>query len=121
MRVRKRAWATQVLQENTLVINDAPEKKGKWREYFGNDNPIYVEIGCGKGGFLHDTGGIAVHRITQAGAEGCTIILRHRGTSLFDYQMTTLLEGARYMPSVFLTLKAAYHSGKFLGGILARR
>ena len=52
MRVRKRAWATQVLQENTLVINDAPEKKGKWREYFGNDNPIYVEIGCGKGGFL---------------------------------------------------------------------
>ena len=33
MRVRKRAWATQVLQENTLVINDAPEKKGKWREY----------------------------------------------------------------------------------------
>ena len=37
------------------------------------------------------------------------------------YQITTLLEGARYMPSVFLTPKAAYHSGKFLGGILARR
>ena len=52
MRVRKRPWASQVLQENSLVINDAPEKKGKWREYFGNDNPIYVEIGCGKGGFL---------------------------------------------------------------------
>ena len=37
------------------------------------------------------------------------------------YQMTTLLEGARYIPSDFLTLKVAYHSGKFLGGILARR
>ena len=37
------------------------------------------------------------------------------------YQMTTLLEGARYMPSVFFTLKAAYHSGKFRGGMLARR
>ena len=51
MRVRKRAWASQELQDNNLVINDAPEKKGKWREYFGNDNPIYVEIGCGKGQF----------------------------------------------------------------------
>ena len=37
------------------------------------------------------------------------------------YQITTLLEGARYIPSVFFTLKAVYHSGKFLGGILARR
>ena len=37
------------------------------------------------------------------------------------YQMTTRLEGARYMPSVFFTPKAAYHSGKFRGGILARR
>jgi len=37
------------------------------------------------------------------------------------YQITIRLEGARYMPSVFLTWKAAYHSGKFLGGILVRR
>ena len=51
MRVRKKPWAAQELLDNTLVINDAPEKKGKWKEYFGNDHPIYVEIGCGKGGF----------------------------------------------------------------------
>lgn len=25
--------------------------KGKWKELFGNDNPIYLEIGCGKGPF----------------------------------------------------------------------
>lgn len=52
MRVRKKPWAAQELRENSLVINDAAEKKGKWKEYFGNDHPIYVEIGCGKGGFL---------------------------------------------------------------------
>lgn len=51
MRVRKKPGAQELL-DNTLVINDAPEKKGKWKEYFGNDHPIYVEIGCGKGGFL---------------------------------------------------------------------
>ena len=29
-----------------------PEKyKGKWAERFGNDNPIHIEIGCGKGTF----------------------------------------------------------------------
>ena len=44
MRVRKKPWAAQELLDNTLVINDAPEKKGKWKEYFGNDHPIY-EIG----------------------------------------------------------------------------
>lgn len=25
------------------------EKKGKWAEYFENDNPIVLELGCGKG------------------------------------------------------------------------
>ena len=37
------------------------------------------------------------------------------------YQITTRLEGARYIPSVFFTPKVVYHSVKFLGGILARR
>lgn len=26
--------------------------KGKWSEVFGNENPIYLEIGCGKGQFI---------------------------------------------------------------------
>ena len=26
-------------------------KKNKWNEYFGNENPIYLEIGCGSGNF----------------------------------------------------------------------
>ena len=25
------------------------EMKGRWREFFGNDNPIVLELGCGKG------------------------------------------------------------------------
>ncbi len=25
--------------------------RGSWRQYFGNDEPIYIEIGCGKGQF----------------------------------------------------------------------
>ena len=26
---------------------------GKWHEVFNNDNPIYLEIGMGKGKFIH--------------------------------------------------------------------
>lgn len=26
--------------------------KGKWKEFFGNDNPIILELGCGKGEYI---------------------------------------------------------------------
>ncbi|HLN52863.1 MAG TPA: tRNA (guanosine(46)-N7)-methyltransferase TrmB [Lentimicrobium sp.] len=28
------------------------EMKGKWRQFFGNDNPIILELGCGKGEYI---------------------------------------------------------------------
>lgn len=52
MRIRKKPWAADELANNRRVIKDAQEKKGQWRQLFGNDNPIHVEIGCGKGGFM---------------------------------------------------------------------
>lgn len=35
-----------------LVIDDPAAFKGGWAKRFGNDNPIHIEIGCGKGGFV---------------------------------------------------------------------
>lgn len=35
-----------------LVATLPLENKGKWKEIFGNDNPVHLEIGCGKGGFI---------------------------------------------------------------------
>ena len=35
-----------------LVATEPFENKGKWKEVFGNDNPVHLEIGCGKGGFI---------------------------------------------------------------------
>jgi len=52
MRVRKKPWAARELEENEYVIKDAAEMKGRWKDYFGNENPIHIEIGFGKGGFL---------------------------------------------------------------------
>lgn len=52
MRIRKKPLAEQELSQNSHVMQQAEQWKGRWAEYFGNDNPIYVEIGCGKGGFI---------------------------------------------------------------------
>lgn len=37
---------------SSFLIKDPREWKGRWNEIFGNDNPIYLEIGCGKGQFI---------------------------------------------------------------------
>ena len=55
MRMRKKPWATKVLETHTRIVRDGAAKKGHWAEYFGNENPIQIEIGCGKGGFIIET------------------------------------------------------------------
>ena len=35
------------------MVQEPQEKKGRWKEVFGNDHPVRIEIGMGKGKFLH--------------------------------------------------------------------
>ena len=52
MRTRKKPWTNRELNENPYIVNEPNKLCGKWKEYFGNNNPIHLEIGCGKGKFL---------------------------------------------------------------------
>ena len=53
MRLRKIKNAKEKLEEyRSLVIFDPPFYFGKWQDVFGNSNPIYLEIGMGKGKFI---------------------------------------------------------------------
>ncbi|MCL2573906.1 MAG: tRNA (guanosine(46)-N7)-methyltransferase TrmB [Defluviitaleaceae bacterium] len=52
MRIRKKVWAERERAENPMYIANPRECKGRWREIFGNDNPVHLEIGCGKGKFI---------------------------------------------------------------------
>ena len=53
MRVRNRKGASELLEANPqYVVLDPESAKGQWRELFGNDNPIHIEVGSGKGGFI---------------------------------------------------------------------
>lgn len=55
MRLRKKPWADYELENNKNLIKNPEEYKGKWKSYFGNDNPIHIEIGTGKGQFITTT------------------------------------------------------------------
>lgn len=52
MRLRNIPGAREVIAGHHAVVKDEKERKGKWKELFGNDHPIRVEIGMGKGQFL---------------------------------------------------------------------
>ena len=39
----------RIEQNSTYLVRDPREFKGKWREVFGNDRPLYLEVGSGKG------------------------------------------------------------------------
>lgn len=59
MRLRKVKGAFDTLCEDTkYFIVNPKDYKGKWSKIFGNDNPIHIEIGCGKGQFMM---GLAAH------------------------------------------------------------
>ena len=53
MRTRKKSWTNRELDENLRVLKEPGAFRGKWNEFFGNNNPIHLEIGCGKGKFLN--------------------------------------------------------------------
>lgn len=52
MRLRNIPRAESVLEAHDKVIKNEKELKGRWKEVFENDNPVYIEIGMGKGQFL---------------------------------------------------------------------
>ncbi|RSL34230.1 tRNA (guanosine(46)-N7)-methyltransferase TrmB [Salibacterium salarium] len=53
MRLRHKPWAKQFIEEHPeYVMTSSSKTKTSWKELFGNDNPIYVEVGTGKGKFL---------------------------------------------------------------------
>lgn len=52
MRLRNVPGAREDIAKNKLAINEPEKNQGKWKEEFGNDNPIHLEIGMGKGVFL---------------------------------------------------------------------
>mgnify|MGYP001216069507 FL=1 len=53
MRVRNKPWAKEYIEQNSdITVLNPFHYKGKWNEVFGNDHPLHLEIGTGKGQFI---------------------------------------------------------------------
>ena len=54
MRLRKNWGARPELEASNLFVQKPAELKGRWKEEFKNNNPIHLELGCGRGKYLRE-------------------------------------------------------------------
>lgn len=52
MRMRKKPWARPELESCDFFVISPKEYKGKWKMLFKKEQPIFLELGCGKGTFM---------------------------------------------------------------------
>ena len=52
MRLRNVPGSRETLAASDCCFETPAELKGRWKEEFGNLNPVYIEIGIGKGKFI---------------------------------------------------------------------
>jgi len=56
MRIRRKAWARPELAECPFNIDAPQEYCGRWEEAFPKQQPLHLELGCGKGVFTAEQG-----------------------------------------------------------------
>lgn len=56
MRIRRRSWTEEELEQAEFYIDTPQENKGKWKSAFKVERPMHIELGCGKGQFIANLG-----------------------------------------------------------------
>ena len=52
MQYNKVKEADKIIKKSSYLINNPGNYKNKWSDFFGNKNPIYLELGMGRGDFI---------------------------------------------------------------------
>lgn len=74
MRLRNITGSREVIAASKYVIHEPETYKGRMRELFGNQNPLHIEIGMGKGRFIMELA--ALHpKINYIGIEKYSSVL----------------------------------------------
>ena len=53
MRLRNIKGSKEAIAASPYVVQNPEDYKGKWSELFHNNHPLHIEIGMGKGQFIH--------------------------------------------------------------------
>lgn len=56
MRLRNVPGSREAIAEHPLCILEENPQAGNWHTVFGNNHPIHIEVGMGKGPVYHNTG-----------------------------------------------------------------
>ena len=52
MRIRRKKWAKEELEKAKFYIDKPNDFKGTWKKKFTKNQPLHIELGCGKGSFI---------------------------------------------------------------------
>ena len=89
MRLKKVKNAENIIKEGIYYINNPKDYKGKWNTYFNNNNPIYIEIGMGKGKFIIENA-IKYPNINFIGIEKFDSVLARATQKSNEYELKNL-------------------------------
>lgn len=103
MRLRNIPGADEAVANSPFCIQSPVEHKGNWSAVFGNDHPIHIEIGMGKGRFLMDLA-VLNPNINYIGIERYTSVLLRAVQKIEETPLPNvrfLCEDAANLPDIF--------------------
>ena len=89
MRQRNVKNKKEIIESGKYTVLNPIEYKGKWEMVFNNDNPIYIEIGMGKGDFILENA-IKYPNINFIGIEKFDSILALAIKKIDNYELLNL-------------------------------
>lgn len=83
-----------------LMVTDYVDHKGAWSSIYGNENPLYVEVGCGKGQFVTTLAGRNPQNNYLAIEGAQSVILR-----ALEKTATAGVDNVRFIPEYIKDLR----------------
>lgn len=89
MRLRNVTGSREMIADSRFVVHEPFAHKGKWNDFFGNDRPIQIEIGMGKGQFMMNLAA-ANPNINYIGIEKYSTVLLRAIQKMEENEITNL-------------------------------
>lgn len=89
MRLRNVKGSREMIAEHPYVIKEPKNQKGGWKKVFGNQNPLHIEVGTGKGRFLTTLARLNPH-INYVGIEKYSSVLVRALEKLSEEELPNL-------------------------------
>lgn len=90
MRLKNIPGAREHIAESQYVVENPELQKGIWREKFGNNHPLMIEVGTGKGRFIMDMA-VLHPEINYVGIEKYSSVLLRGVQKLEEQQLSNVL------------------------------